>query len=101
MKKILTLLIILALASVLSFGTAQALPRLGASQGFSNPGSVELGGSLTVGGNAAVGGDATVTGSLTVGGATLSSGVFSEDISMAAGYDFYTAAGAEAFDWSN
>ncbi|MCZ7403349.1 MAG: hypothetical protein O8C67_00265 [Candidatus Methanoperedens sp.] len=58
-------------------------------------------GNVDIGGDLAVTGDTTLTGSLSVGGATLSNGIFSEDISMAAGYDFYTAAGAEAFDWSN
>ena len=100
MKKILISLAILALVLGM-MGMAGALPKLGANQGFSNPGSMVLGGSATIGGNTAVGGDLAVTGSISAGGGSTVNGVFSQDISMAAGYDFRTAVGASVFDWSN
>lgn len=62
MKKILISLVIISLI----IGAASGLPKLGANQGFSNPGSVELGGDLTVGGNLAVDGGARIDETLTV-----------------------------------
>jgi len=100
MKKILTILLVLGAILAIT-GLTVALPKLGANQGFSNPGSMVLGGSATIGGNTAVGGDLAVTGSISAGGTSSAGGIFSQDISMAAGYDFRTAVGASVFDWSN
>lgn len=56
-------------------------------------------GDANITGNLEIGGDLTVTGVLTTG-STISSGVISEDIQMAAGYDLDCASGASEFDWS-
>ena len=84
MKRILTILAILSLI----VGGAVGLPKLGANQGFSNPGSVEIGKDLTVGG------------SLTVGGVSIVNGVVSDDLTMDDDKDFSANAGTGGFNWS-
>jgi hypothetical protein len=84
MKRILTILAVLSLM----VGGAAGLPKLGANQGFSNPGSVEIGKDLAVGG------------SLTVGGVSIVNGVVSDDLVMANNKSFTANAGTGKFNWS-